>query len=117
MYNHLTMNSNTISFVSAVSHTETALERASQIARQFSLLVVTLAAFVVAVGGYAWTAFALWREEHGEAFAASAIRTTIDVVDGLADLVGEARSLAADVRVGTARVVDSAFYTVTGMYA
>ena len=66
-----------ISFVSTVSHTETALERAADLARQSALLIVTIVAVVSGVIGYAYKALRAWREEHGEAFAASVIRTTL----------------------------------------
>ena len=51
--------------------------------------VVTLAAIIVAVSTYAWTALLLFWDEHGENIKGGAIRVfslTVDFVDGVRGL-------------------------------
>lgn len=81
------MNNTVISAISLVSHTETAMERATDLARQSALLIVTIVAIVSGVTGYAYKALRAWREAHGKAFAASVIRTTLVLTDRLQDLL------------------------------
>lgn len=94
----IALNLPVISTVSAVSHTETLLKKSTEVTYGLILTLVSIAAVIVGVVGYAYTAFRLWQVEHGEQFAADVIRVSVSTIDYVADLVSEAYIMGREAR-------------------
>lgn len=89
-----------------VSRTESVLTSAAEMLYGLIMFVVTLAAVVVGVATYAYTAFRLWQHAHGRETAAVIVRLGFDFVDGFAALVQGTYELGNEVRQFVALPVD-----------
>jgi hypothetical protein len=73
----------------------------------------TIAAVVVGVVSYLWTAFQLWWDDNGETVQVNTIRIVVNVIDFIAAVVIATPKVYRWVKLNSNRLVDSLFFQYT----